>query len=87
MIGGIAIEDSASLCVLFPRGTPKDEIPERLALYEKIRMTRAHKIQQFTRLTGADLDDEERQSLNSKYQPIKDSKWSLIRASYGVPAL
>lgn len=67
MTGGIAIEDAASICALFPAGTPKEEVPDRLALYEKIRMGRAHKIQEFTRLAGSDLDDERRKDFNSKW--------------------
>ncbi|KAJ9144666.1 3-hydroxybenzoate 6-hydroxylase 1 [Pleurostoma richardsiae] len=62
--GGVAMEDAASLCALLPRGTPKNEVPERLALYEKIRMHRAHRIQEITRWAGADLHDENRKSFN-----------------------
>ncbi|SPQ25596.1 acde7633-ccef-48d4-adfa-3a9f8766258e [Thermothielavioides terrestris] len=60
--GGIAIEDAASICVLFPRDTPVEEIPERLALYEKIRDERAHKVQELTRMAGMDPTDANRGS-------------------------
>jgi hypothetical protein len=62
--GGIAIEDAASLAVLFPRDTSPDDVPERLALYEKIRDERAHKVQQFTRQAGMDLNDSNRGNFN-----------------------
>lgn len=62
--GGVAIEDATSLVALLPPGTAPEDIPERLALYEKTRDERAHKIQQFTRLAGADLTDSTRQSFN-----------------------
>jgi 2-polyprenyl-6-methoxyphenol hydroxylase-like FAD-dependent oxidoreductase len=65
--GGMAIEDAGSLCVLLPLGTTKEEIPERLKLYEQLRDERAHKVQELTRLTGADLTDENRKDFNSKY--------------------
>jgi hypothetical protein len=71
VVGGVAIEDAASIAVLFPHNTPKDEVPERLALYEKIRMGRAHKIQELTRLAGTDLDDDRRGQFNSEFVPTK----------------
>jgi len=55
---GVAIEDAASLSVLLPQDTPVEEIPERLRLYEKIRMERAHRIQDFSRVMGLDVIDE-----------------------------
>ena len=66
-IGGIAIEDAASLSALLPRGTTVDNIPERLALYEKVRDERAHKVQSLTRIAGTDLNDENREKFNSEY--------------------
>ncbi|CAK7219736.1 hypothetical protein SBRCBS47491_003951 [Sporothrix bragantina] len=62
--GGIAIEDAGSLCALLRQGTPRSEIPDRLALYEKIRMQRAHKVQSDTRLAGEDIVDAEREAFN-----------------------
>ncbi|KAL2135111.1 hypothetical protein VTI74DRAFT_9704 [Chaetomium olivicolor] len=62
--GGIGIEDAAALCVTLPRGTSTNEIPERLALYEKIRDGRAHKVQALTRLAGMDLNDANRGTFN-----------------------
>ncbi|KAF5012591.1 hypothetical protein FDECE_1358 [Fusarium decemcellulare] len=55
--GGVAIEDAVTLCALLPRGTSIDEIEDRLKLYEQIRDDRAHRIQDFTRWAGRDLDD------------------------------
>ena len=60
------MEDAASLFALLPRGTTADDIPERLALYEKIRDGRAHKVQGLTRLAGEDLNDATRGSFNSQ---------------------
>ncbi|KAF3762364.1 hypothetical protein M406DRAFT_46178 [Cryphonectria parasitica EP155] len=54
---GQAIEDAASLSIVLPRGTPPDEIPQRLKLYEEIRYTRAHTIQQYSRDAGTDWVD------------------------------
>ncbi|KAK1705489.1 hypothetical protein BDP67DRAFT_623120 [Colletotrichum lupini] len=51
---GQAMEDGAALAVVLPKGTSPDEVPERLRLYEKIRMERAHKIQEFSRQAGKD---------------------------------
>ncbi|KAK7209170.1 hypothetical protein V2G26_016348 [Clonostachys chloroleuca] len=62
--GSVAIEDSASLIALLPRGTNPADLPERLALYEKIRDKRAHDIQEFTRRMGADINDETRGKMN-----------------------
>ncbi|KUI65822.1 3-hydroxybenzoate 6-hydroxylase 1 [Cytospora mali] len=54
---GQAIEDAAALSVVLPRGTSPDAVPERLKLYEKIRYTRAHQIQEYSRLAGKDWVD------------------------------
>ncbi len=54
---GQAIEDAASLAVLFPAGTRKDEIEARLELYEKIRKERADRIQEYSRVAGSDLQE------------------------------
>ncbi|KAF4339639.1 3-hydroxybenzoate 6-hydroxylase 1 [Fusarium beomiforme] len=62
--GGIAIEDAASLVALLPAGTSVEDIPSRLALYEKIRDERAHKVQDFTRQAGEDLNEEKRAKFN-----------------------
>lgn len=80
--GGMAIEDASSLCVLFPSGTPKDEIPDRLALYEKVRMHRAHKVQEFTRQAGADLDDKRRGSFNSECRRSAHFQASFLTRMY-----
>lgn len=58
--GGVAIEDAASLAVVLPLGTPVDEIPDRLALYNSIRHERAHKIQDFSRIIGQDNMEEKK---------------------------
>lgn len=89
-LGGIAIEDAGSLSALLPKGTAVADIPERLALYEKIRDGRAHKIQEFTRLAGADLDDERRGDFNSELRGPPSgimSSSSDIFCSYGIRAV
>jgi 2-polyprenyl-6-methoxyphenol hydroxylase-like FAD-dependent oxidoreductase len=55
---GCAIEDAASLAVVLPRDTPREEIKERLQLYENIRMKRANRIQEFSRAAGMDLKSD-----------------------------
>ncbi|KAF1816415.1 FAD/NAD(P)-binding domain-containing protein [Eremomyces bilateralis CBS 781.70] len=55
--GGMAIEDAVSLGVLLGKGTRKEEVKERLRLYEVCRMERAHRIQEYTRLSGRDLEE------------------------------
>ncbi|KAL4945232.1 hypothetical protein BDV06DRAFT_231397 [Aspergillus oleicola] len=47
--GAMAIEDAVSLGVMLPRGVDKEDIPERLKLYETARRTRATTIQNLTR--------------------------------------
>ncbi|KAI0157770.1 FAD/NAD(P)-binding domain-containing protein [Xylariaceae sp. FL1272] len=61
---GIAMEDAVSLAVLMPLGISPNEIPERLELYQEVRDERAHRIQEVSRVTGADLDDPISRSLN-----------------------
>ena len=56
--GGCAIEDAVSLGVCFPSDTPKNEVPDRLKLYEKIRYERANRIQEYSRMAGRDLKEE-----------------------------
>lgn len=52
--GGQAIEDAVALAALLPLGTSRQDIPERLQLYNECRYKRAHKIQDFTRTAGKD---------------------------------
>lgn len=54
---GQAIEDAATLSVVLPKGTPPEEVPDRLRLYEKIRYKRAHQIQEYSRQAGKDWID------------------------------
>jgi 2-polyprenyl-6-methoxyphenol hydroxylase-like FAD-dependent oxidoreductase len=67
--GGQAIEDAASLAVMLGRGTPREEIPEKLKLYQKCRQERANRIQQYTRLAGRDTAEiaKSGQVLDSEY--------------------
>lgn len=54
---GCAIEDGASLAVVLPEDTPRNEITARLQLYEKIRIKRANRLQEFSRVAGYDLKE------------------------------
>ncbi|ESZ95992.1 hypothetical protein SBOR_3612 [Sclerotinia borealis F-4128] len=54
---GSAIEDAASLAVVLPRDVKKEEVGERLKLYKSIRMGRAHRIQEFSRVLGRDIGE------------------------------
>ena len=64
-----AIEDAASLAALFPAGTDRGDIPERLQLYNEIRKDRPEKIHYASRELGQDLGpgNEEAQSYRKKY--------------------
>lgn len=50
--GAMAIEDGLSLAAMLPGDVNKEEIPERLKLYEKARHERVTTIQEFTRESG-----------------------------------
>lgn len=54
---GQAIEDAASLAVVFPLDSKKEEITARLELFEKIRKERADRIQEYSRIAGSDLKE------------------------------
>ena len=43
-----AVEDAGTLGVLFPLGTKPDEVPDRLALYQKARKSRAEALQKYS---------------------------------------
>ncbi|RAL03685.1 FAD-dependent oxidoreductase [Aspergillus ibericus CBS 121593] len=51
-----AIEDAMSLGAVLPLGTSGDEVPERLALYERCRKDRAMRIQQASRLNSQPME-------------------------------
>ncbi|KAF2648392.1 FAD binding domain-containing protein [Lophiostoma macrostomum CBS 122681] len=53
----VAIEDAAALAVVLSR-IKTEEVPERLKLYEDIRMERATRIQDHSRLMGKDRRDQ-----------------------------
>ncbi|KAF2111908.1 FAD binding domain-containing protein [Lophiotrema nucula] len=55
---GVAIEDAAALAVVLPLGTRPDEVGERLKLYQDIRMERANRIQEHSRLAGRDRSEQ-----------------------------
>jgi 2-polyprenyl-6-methoxyphenol hydroxylase-like FAD-dependent oxidoreductase len=56
-----------SLATVLPRGNLPEDVPERLRLYETIRYERAHAVQQFTRLAGRDLNEQEGGKLDSMF--------------------
>lgn len=49
----IAIEDAVAISVVLEPGVPKEEVPERLKLYQDIRKERAELVQHYTRLSGS----------------------------------
>ena len=55
--GAVAIEDAAALGVVLEKGITREDVPARLALYEKIRYERANRIQEYSRLAGRDVQD------------------------------
>lgn len=55
---GCAMEDAAALAVVLRQGVTRKEVPERLQLYEQIRLERAHKIQNYSRIAGRDIAEE-----------------------------
>lgn len=75
---GQAIEDAATLSIVLPKGTPPEEVQERLNLYEKIRYKRAHTIQEYSRQAGKDWIDG---------KPQVDSKPGCPRSPLCFPFL
>ena len=71
------MEDAAALAVVLQRGTKAEDVPERLRLYEKIRMERAHRIQEYSRLAGRDLGDEKLDSTFTPCIPFPDPRWCI----------
>ncbi|KAL7270265.1 hypothetical protein RUND412_007033 [Rhizina undulata] len=53
-----ALEDGVALSIVLPLGTKPEEINERLKLYEQIRYERASTVQEYTRQSGLDLDQQ-----------------------------
>lgn len=64
--GAMAIEDAVSVAVLLPFGTTKQEIPERLRLYEKCRKERNELVLMYTRMNGRDEGDESVKRMTGK---------------------
>jgi 2-polyprenyl-6-methoxyphenol hydroxylase-like FAD-dependent oxidoreductase len=54
---GQAIEDAATLGVVFPGDVKKEEITARLELYHQTRKDRAHRIQEYSRVAGRDIKE------------------------------
>lgn len=63
---GSAIEDAAALSVVLPLGTKREEVPDRLRVYDEFRHERATKIQYFSRIIGGD-DLLKKKEINSKH--------------------
>lgn len=92
---GAAIEDGATIATVLPLGTPREEIPERLRLYDQIRHGRATQIQTFSRLIGS--DDLEGKNLNmlgftnfnfghdefdNSRQKFREYQWAKVEKKY-----
>jgi salicylate hydroxylase len=67
--GAMAIEDAVSVAVLLPLGTAKQQIPERLRLYEKCRKERNETVLMYTRMNGRDEGDDSVQRMTGKLRP------------------
>ncbi|EOA83036.1 uncharacterized protein SETTUDRAFT_156683 [Exserohilum turcica Et28A] len=92
---GVAIEDAASLAVLLPSGIKPEDISERLELYQRIRKDRADRIQEHSRLAGADLNDKTAEDMSrftnynfghdewdNSTQKFREWQWSRIPKPY-----
>ncbi|KAI5201041.1 FAD/NAD(P)-binding domain-containing protein [Aureobasidium subglaciale] len=64
--GAMAIEDAVSVAVLLPLGTSKQQIPERLRLYEKCRKERNETVLMYTRMNGRDEGDDSVRRMTAK---------------------
>ncbi|KAH0367998.1 FAD/NAD(P)-binding domain-containing protein, partial [Aureobasidium melanogenum] len=64
--GAMAIEDAVSVAVLLPLGTSKQQIPERLRLYERCRKQRNETILMYTRMNGRDEGDDSVKRMTAK---------------------
>lgn len=65
----MAMEDALSLAAVL-QDSPREEIPERLKLYQECRKYRADRIQEYTRMAGRDLSEitkSDGKKLDSKY--------------------
>ena len=63
----VAIEDAAALGVVLGRGVRKEEVSDRLKLYEQIRYMRAGAIQDFARRTGMDVQDNRLPGMDGEF--------------------
>lgn len=66
--GAMAIEDAVSVAVLLPLGTTKQQVPERLRLYEKCRKERNETVLMYTRMNGRDEGDDSVRRMTRKSQ-------------------
>jgi len=68
--GAMAIEDAVSVAVLLPLGTTKQQIPERLRLYEQCRKERNETVLMYTRMNGRDEGDDSVRRMTRECQKI-----------------
>ena len=54
----MAIEDAASITAMLPSDIRRDEVYQRLRLYGQCRRPRATKLQEMTRMSVSDTDEE-----------------------------
>ena len=95
--GGQAIEDAVALAVVLEMNTSREEISERLQLYQVIRKERAEKIQYYSRINGADnLNPQDAARLMSEFtsynyghdafdyatQKLREWKWAKTPQVY-----
>ncbi|GAB7344283.1 hypothetical protein MBLNU457_2156t2 [Dothideomycetes sp. NU457] len=73
--GAQAIEDAVSLGAVLPLGTKKEEVNERLKLYQECRKARADRIQHYTRLAG--MSFEEQKKAGTPYNPMEFNMYNF----------
>ncbi|KAK4494545.1 hypothetical protein PRZ48_013901 [Zasmidium cellare] len=93
---GTAIEDGAALATVLPLGTRREEVAERLRLYDEIRHERATTIQFYSRIIGGDdlmkkKDLDMYKFTNNNFghdefdnaaQRFREYQWSLVPNKY-----
>lgn len=78
--GAMAIEDAVSVAVLLPLGTSKQQIPERLRLYEKCRKQRNETVLMYTRMNGRDEGDDSVKRMTGKLQALRFDWCDILTA-------
>lgn len=91
----VAMEDAATLSTVLEESLTRDEVPERLKLYESIRYERANRIQEYSRMAGRDLKGDVRMNMieytnfnfghdefDNSAQRLREWKWAKTPQIY-----